>query len=237
VRIGVARNPFYVDLNPETAAAMERALEKLQAAGVTLVELDLPEITALVKKTGGIIGQYEAVKDLEAYLDKYQTGVDFFTLAAATESPDVKRIFTALSQDKNGDGKPDGTITEEEYLEAMNVHRPALIKLYADYFEANNVDALVFPTTILPAGPIEGTVDTVEHNGRQVPTFPTYVHNAEPASIAGLPGITMPIGLTEDGLPLAMELDAAGGNDEHLLAIALAIEPLFGKLPPPDLSN
>lgn len=235
LRLGVARDPFYVDLNPETAAAMDKALDTLKAAGVTLIELDLPEISELVDKSGGPIALYETITDLPAYLQKYNTGVDFFEVAAATQSPDVKALFTGLAQDKNEDGHPDGLVPKEVYDEAMTVHRTALIELYTNYFESENIDALVFPTTILPAGPIEGSIGTIEHNGRQVPTFATYVQNAEPASIAGLPGITLPIGLTKDGLPLAMELDAAAGNDNQLLSIALAVEPLFGKLPAPAL--
>ena len=34
-----------------------------------------------------------------------------------------------------------------------------------------------------------------------------------------------------------MELDAKPGNDEHLLTVARAIEPLFGKLPPPKIAT
>ena len=234
LRIGVARDPFYVGLNPETAATMESALETLKSAGVTIVEMDLPEITGLVEKTGMTLALYETLIDLPLYLEEHQTGVNFFAVAEATESPDVRRLFEMLAKDENADGQPDGLIPKEVYDEAMTVHRPALIELYKNYFATQGVDALVFPTTILPAGPIEGSVETLEHNGKQVPTFSTYVRNAEPASLAGLPGITLPVGQTETGLPLAMELNAASGNDEHLLAIALAIEPLFGKLPAPE---
>lgn len=52
-----------------------------------------------------------------------------------------------------------------------------------------------------------------------------------------LPGITLPIGLTDGGLALAMELDGDAGKDDHLLAVALAIETLFGQLPAPVFSE
>jgi indoleacetamide hydrolase len=67
--------------------------------------------------------------------------------------------------------------------------RPRLQKLYADCFTEHNLRAIVFPTTVLPARPIndDGDTgqDTVMLNGKQVPTFPTYARNTSPASNAG----------------------------------------------------
>ena len=39
--------------------------------------------------------------------------------------------------------------------DAIKVHRPALQKLYADYFKTSNLDAMLFPTTLAPAVPID----------------------------------------------------------------------------------
>jgi mandelamide amidase len=122
--------------------------------------------------------------------------------------------------------------------------------LYAAYFDSHKIDALVFPTTILPAGLIENSEEKILHNGKSVPIFLTYIHNTDPGSNAGLPGISLPIGLTKagltkdglakdglakDGLPVGLELDGLPGGDEKLLAIALAVEPLFAPLPAPDM--
>jgi mandelamide amidase len=38
---------------------------------------------------------------------------------------------------------------------------------------------------------------------------------------------------TQAGLPLGLELDGPAGSDRKLLAIGLALENLFGRLPPP----
>ena len=66
-----------------------------------------------------------------------------------------------------------------------------------------------------------------------MPTMMTYIQNTDPGSTAGLPGISLPIGLTKEGLPVGLALDTLPGRDEKLLAIANAIEPLFGVLAPP----
>ena len=64
-------------------------------------------------------------------------------------------------------------------------------------------------------------------NGEQVPTFPTYIHNTEPGSIAALPGISLPVGLTAEGLPVAIEIDGPENSDRQLLAIATILEQIF----------
>ncbi len=233
VRLGVARNPFYINLDPETDRLMNAALEKLRAAGVVLVEIDLPKLSGLNEKTSFPIALYEGTYDLEAYLEEHNTGKSFFEVASAAQSPDVKGLFADLASDKNGDGRPDGLIPKHVYEDAVNIHRKAMIALYTDYFKSNTIDALVFPTTILPAGLIEDSEETVLHNGQQVPTFTTYIQNTDPGSNAGLPGISLPIGLTKSGLPVGLELDGLPGQDERVLEIAIAIEALFGSLAPP----
>jgi indoleacetamide hydrolase len=128
---------------------------------------------------------------------------------------------------------------KEAYDAAINTYRPQLQKLYADYFAQQKVAAIVFPTTPLPARPInkEGDTgkDTVELNGKQVPTFLTYIRNTDPGSNAGIPGLSLPAGLTNSGLPVGLELDGPVNSDRRLLAIGLSMERLFGRLPPPKL--
>ena len=110
--------------------------------------------------------------------------------------------------------------------------RVRLQAAYADYFSGNRLDAMIFPTAILPARPI-GDDLTVELNGEQVPTFFTFIRNTDPGSNAAIPGISLPAGLTAQGLPVGIELDSPAGSDRRLLAIAAAIEPLLPRLPPP----
>ena len=52
---------------------------------------------------------------------------------------------------------------------------------------------------------------------------------------ADIPGLVIPAGLTEDGLPAGLEIDAPVMSDRRLLAIGLAIEGVLPRLPPPRL--
>lgn len=236
LRLGVPA-PFYDNLDPNIQLAMDEVLAKLEAVGITLVRFDIPEIMSLNDQVSFPIALYEGVKDLENYLERYTPEINFFDIAEGTTSPDVKGLFEGLSQDADGDGRPDGLIPKAVYDEVMTKHRPALIELYQKAFYENEIDALIFPTSIMPAGPIEGTVETISHNGEIVPTFQTLIRNTDPGSNAGLPGISLPLAITKNGLPVGVELDGLPGTDDKILAAALAIAPIFDDLPPPIQSD
>jgi len=220
IRLGVARSYYFENMDEQTAAAVQMALDKLGDAGVTFVEVGPGDVGALNAKSAFPIALYEVMQDLPAYLEEFETGRDFAAIAASAASPDVQGLFAML-------GTPEGQIPEEVYVGGMQA-REEMRTMFRDYFAANNLDGMIFPTTLLPARPIEGSLETVELNGEQVPTFPTYIHNTDPATIAALPGISLPAGVTRDGLPVGIEIDGPEGSDRHLLAVAAAVERILG---------
>jgi indoleacetamide hydrolase len=66
-----------------------------------------------------------------------------------------------------------------------------------------------------------------------VPTFGTFIRNLTPGSAAGLPGLSMPAGMTGAGLPVGIAIDGPEQSDRDVLAIAAAIETILPRLPPP----
>ncbi|HEY3065910.1 MAG TPA: indoleacetamide hydrolase [Methylomirabilota bacterium] len=224
LRLGVARKNFFTNLDAALAVVVDNALRALQGAGAVLVEDDIADLAALNEAVSFPLVFYEANRDLPLYLAANAPGVSFRALIDAVASPDVKGVLQTLSGP--------GAVPASVYQAILSARRPALEEAYRNYFRRNGVAALVFPTTILPARPI-GHDQTVELNGAQVPTFPTFIRNTDPGSNAGLPGLSIPIGLTRDGLPVGLELDGASGTDRRLLAIGLAIERAFGLLPAP----
>ncbi|MEO8008203.1 MAG: amidase family protein, partial [Betaproteobacteria bacterium] len=93
VRLGVARDPFYLNLDPEVARIMSRTLDKLRAAGAQLVDVDLGDFGATSGKIGATVGYFEVKTDLTAYLAQYQPELTLTELAARIASPDVKDLF------------------------------------------------------------------------------------------------------------------------------------------------
>ncbi len=219
IRLGIARTYYFDNVDEASAAVIENSLEKLRDAGVTLVEAEPGDVGDLNTKTAFPIALFEVVEDLPAYLEEYETGKDFQTIAAAAASPDVKGLFGML-------GTVEGQVPEAVYANGLSA-REDMRAMFREYFEANDLDGMIFPTTLLPARPIEGSLETVELNGQQVPTFPTYIHNTDPATIAALPGISLPVGLTSDGMPVGIEIDGPEGSDRALLAVAAVLEDIF----------
>ena len=228
LRIGVPAS-FWAGLDTQLAAVMVVARGKLAGAGVVFVDVDTVGLADLNAKVSFQVALHEPIADIPAYLTA--TGVAGITLAdvaAQVASPDVKGAFGAIMGDAFGAAYPD----------AIKIHRPAMQALYANYFAANTLDAMMFPTTILPATTIDavkgsGTVSI--NGGAPVDTFGTYIRNTDPGSNAGIPGLSLPAGLTAGGLPVGLELDGPVGSDAKLLGIGLAIEALLGRVAAPVL--
>ena len=226
LRLGIPRGHFNENLEAETARILAAVLERLKAAGVVLVEGDAEDVAALDASAGFPIALYETVTDLNQYLAAHGSKLDYAGLVAQCGSPDVKGLLQSLLGA--------GAVPEAAYREAVQKTRPALQQAYAKYFSGRDVRAMLFPTTPLPAAKI-GEDETVMLNGVQVPTFPTFIRNTGPGSVGGIPGLSLPAGLTAQGLPVGIELDAPEGHDQQLLAIGAAIETILPKLPPPKL--
>ena len=224
LRLGVPRAHFWSPLDTETARLMEDVLARLKDAGAILVEADIADVARLDSEAGFPIALYETVTDLNAYLAGHGSPLRYAELVAQCASPDVAGLLQSLHGE--------AAIPEAAYRHALDVLRPQLQAAYRDHFRRHEIDAVVFPTTPLPAAPI-GDDETVLLNGERVPTFFTFIRNSSPGSVAGIPGISLPAARTATGLPLGIELDAAEGADARLLAIALAVERLLPKLPAP----
>ena len=224
LRLGVPRGYFWENLDAELAQILGSALARLRDAGVVLVEGDVADVIALDAAAGFPIALYEVLPDLERYLAEHGTGLDFASLLAQVKSPAVKAAMA--------DVVGAGAVSETTYQEAIGTHLPALQDAYRRYFKERGVAAIVFPTTPLPAAKI-GEDDIVALNGMPVPTFGTFIRNLCPGSAAGIPGLTLPAGMTKAGLPVGIALDGPQGRDHELLAIGLALETLLPRLAAP----
>jgi indoleacetamide hydrolase len=227
IRLGVVPEMFQ-NIDVETLQLVNQALDKLRQAGVQIVELRVSGFLDLDNQSGFPIALFEATQDITNYLSTYNTGITLAQLAAQIASPDVKFVFDTFVVP----GAP-MAIPQPVYDFALNVVRPQLQKLYADTFKNADLDAIVFPTTPLPASPIVGSDLTVILNGVPVPTFQTYIRLTDPGAVAGVPGISLPIALTAGELPVGIEIDGPANGDRDLLAVALALEKILGHLPAP----
>jgi indoleacetamide hydrolase len=116
-------------------------------------------------------------------------------------------------------------ISEEKYRAALNSRHELRRRLPSHAFE--RTDALLFPTTPCAAPRIEN-----QWNFRVAGQDVTDVflsRNTHPSSSAGVPGISLPMAVNAEGLPLGLELDAAAGRDRDLLALARRVERILAR--------
>ena len=228
LRLGIVRDYWFTDLDPEVERQTELALARLKEAGALIVETQLPGLASLIDLTTDAVQNHDVRIALPAYLKEYGAGVDFDAVVAQA-SPDIQRVFRS-------DVLPGGAnfVTEPKYAAARDQYLPALRRLYQDYFARTGVAAMVFPTTLV-AAPRIGDETTVDVGGRPLPFDTAVARNIAPGSTAGVPGLVLPVGLTHAGLPVSIEFDAPAGADRALLALGLSAERALGTPPAPRL--
>lgn len=227
VRIGVVKT-MLANLDADTDAAFRAAIDKLKSQGVTVVDVEMPQLAETNGKVSFPVAIYEANDDMVAWLKRTGTGITIDALAKAIASPDVKGTYDGLVLPRKLPG-PNDTVVDGKpaYDAAIKTERPALQALYRDTFAKSKLDAIAFPTS--PKVAIAATPES-----SSLENFLLFIQNTDPGSNAGVPGIQIPIALgASSKLPIGLELDGPAGSDRRLLAIGMAMEKVFGRLPAP----
>ncbi|MFQ5593991.1 MAG: amidase [Anaerolineae bacterium] len=213
VRLGVPRHFFYEDNDPAVTQTVEEALETMAAAGAELVDVEVGGLEDVVP-AGFAVVLAETVHLLGAYLRQVAPPV---TLADVLDQfgPDVQQI---LGSQIGPEATP---IPGYAYLDAARTFREAFQTNMAAALR--DVDALVTPTTPLPAAPIGDDAETML-NGRMVETFGTFIRYTFLVNMAGLPAITVPAGSSDTGLPVGMQFIGHPWQEARLLRLAHAWE-------------
>lgn len=215
MRIGVARE-FLAGARPEVGEALERAIRVYESLGARIVRFDLPALeTALPAYY--ILACAEASSNLGRY-----DGIRYGYQAPGCRNVD-DGICKARSQ---GFGREVqrrillGTYVlsagyyDAYYKKARNL-QGVLIRAFQEAFRHCDVIlAPTAPTTAFENG-FAGT-DPVE-------TYLTDICTV-PASIAGLPAVSVPCGFDEKGLPIGMQLIGKAFGEAELLGAARQFE-------------
>jgi Asp-tRNA(Asn)/Glu-tRNA(Gln) amidotransferase A subunit family amidase len=230
---------FWTDLDDNVKTLADAAKKKLADAGVVFVDADLTGIMALNDAISFPIALHEPVAAIPAYLTANSAPVTTVAqVQAGLASPDVVGAFGAIA----------GDVFAAAYAAAMvptTGGRAQLQKLYKDYFTAQGVECVLFPTTLLAAPKIDAATGsssgklpyTVGSVAKQTArdTFGTCIFHTDPCTNAGIPSLSIPAGLTAGGLPVGMEIDGPLGSDANLLAIGMAMEAVWGSVKAPAL--
>lgn len=226
LRLGSPRGRFLEVTDERTLVVFEAALALLRRHGATIVEEDIPGLHELAARAAWPISAYESLRELPAFLASRVTPVSIARIVAMIAAPSTRERFNPPAADV--------TRVERKWQEAMTAHRPRLQELLTAYFTRHRLDALVFPTTPFPAVAAAHDSADLPINGQLVGNGLAHmIRNTVYQSAAGIPSLTVPAGLTADGLPVGLNFDGPAGSDEHLLAIGQAFELARGAFPQP----
>ena len=227
LRIGLPGDYFFAGLDSRVAAVFEAELRRLRALGVILVEADPPDFAPAIAETTGAIKDWEMPRDVARYLAEVGMNISFEALTAAVASPHVKAELEGVLE---GARAPD---LEARYARAVTDVLPGLQADYLAFLQDNDLQAIAFPTSPLAPTPL-GEDETVTVDGEEVSVWRS-LRNAVPASLLGAPALSLPAGLTSDGLPVGLELDGAPDADRVLLSIGMAWERAWPGIAAPEL--
>jgi mandelamide amidase len=214
----VPRSPFWEEIDAEVARVAEDALLRLRAAGATLVDVDA-SYYPLGSEVYATLVNHGLKEDLGPYLDLIGSKLGIDDIVAAIASKDTRVMF------ERARGM---TFTDEQVHEARNDLRQKIERAYRDLLQSNGLAAIAFPTQPMTAPLINPDGDTatdeIEINGKKVSEGLIFIRNTRVTCALGVPGLSMPAGLTSQGLPVGLELDGLAGKDAELLALGIAVE-------------
>jgi amidase len=103
--------------------------------------------------------------------------------------------------------------------------RGELVHRVADLFETH--DLLVVPTAPLPPFPVEWTWPR-SIDGQELTTYVDWIAITFCLSLTGCPVVALPCGLSDEGLPIGVQLVGRPGSDARLLSYARRLEEAVG---------
>jgi len=218
--IGVPGEYMSGGVDPEVKTAVERAIEKMKSDGHVIKEVSLLHTEHAIA-VYYIIANAEASSNL-ARFDGVRYGLSqgreqgLAAMYAGTRSDgfgnEVKRRIML------------GTFAlSAGYYDAYYGKAQKVRRLISDDFDKvfTNVDIIISPTSPTAAFKFEEkTNDPLAMYLSDILTVP--------ASLAGIPAISIPCGKTSDGRPIGLQLMAPAYHDQKLLTAAACAEKLIG---------
>ncbi|HEY4031648.1 MAG TPA: amidase family protein [Caulobacteraceae bacterium] len=222
-RFAFAPRQYLNRIDPEVEVQFRNTLLRLADAGADIIEIDLGEdFQALALQTTWSLFFRETKASLADFLERHAIPVSFEDLHDGLR-PGIKEAWDHFVIP----GAP-GYLSEQAY-HALKVDRLAVKERMSAVFTRHGANALIFPTTPCTAPTVERQSQFTV--GGQEVDFRVLANNTIPTSAAGLPGISLPIGLDGHGLPIGMELDGPEGHDRALLQLAARVEKVLGGRP------
>jgi aspartyl-tRNA(Asn)/glutamyl-tRNA(Gln) amidotransferase subunit A len=217
LRIGIPKEYFIPGLDAEIKSAVDSALRVFESLGATVVQISLPH-TELAVATYYIIAPAEASSNLARY--------DGIRYGTRTKQTGTLEEMYARTRGEGFGIEPKRRILigsyvlssgyyDAYYLKAQKC-RTLLVQDFSNAF-ATQCDVIASPTAPTPPFKIgEKAEDPMAMYLADVFTIPV--------NLAGLPGVSIPCGLSKERLPIGLQLIGKPFDETGLLKVAAAFE-------------
>ena len=222
--IGIPKEYRLDGLNEEVSALWDKGIEMLRAAGAEIREISLPH-SKYALPAYYVIAPAEASSNLARY-----DGVRYGHRAKLGPGDGITEMYEKTRAEGFGPEVQRRIMVGTYVLSAgfydayYNRARKVRALIKRDFelaFEAG-VDAILAPTTPSPAFGLgeQGSADPVEMYLNDVFTVTL--------NLAGLPGVSVPVGLSASGLPMGLQLIGRPWDEAGLLNHAYVLEQAAG---------
>jgi aspartyl-tRNA(Asn)/glutamyl-tRNA(Gln) amidotransferase subunit A len=204
LRVGFPENFFFERLDPEVELCVRGAIARLESLGADVKPVKLPDIAAM-NAAGRMILLCEASALMEPHLaDRRQFGADVLALL------DQGRLLPAT-----------------DYIQAHRL-RARMQQEFAQI--GQDVDCVIAPTTPNVA-PRVGD-ETVKLGGREEDVRLATTRLVRSLNLLGLPALSMPCGLSGEGLPVGLQIIGPPFEEALVLRVGAAMEDGGVGIPP-----
>ncbi len=216
LKVGLPKEYFIDGLDPEVQQAMELAIETYRGMGAEFVEISLPHTDYAVAcyyliataEASSNLARYDGVRfghrcqDPQGLLEMYRR-----SRAEGFGTEVKRRIMLGTYALSSG-------YYDAYYLKAQKV-RTLIMQDFLKAFES--VDVILTPVTPTPAFRLgEKCNDPLQMYLSDIFTIPT--------NLAGTCGISVPAGMSSDGLPIGLQLIGRPFGEEEIIRAAHAFE-------------
>lgn len=223
-RLAFAPRQFLDLVDSEVETRFREAVRRLRDAGVEVIEIDLgDDFNALVQTATWGIFAHETRGAISEFLRRHDIPTTFEAIHEGLK-PQLRQAWEHIVLPGGA-----GATSVEAYQTALKATRPEIQRRLETAFVSHGALAILQPTTPCTAPLIEEQA-TVRIAGQEV-SYLALANHTVSASSVGLPGISLPVGLSRAGLPIGLELDAPLGSDRALLSLARRIESLLNDKP------
>jgi aspartyl-tRNA(Asn)/glutamyl-tRNA(Gln) amidotransferase subunit A len=216
LKIGVPKEYFGEGLDSEVRAAVETGIGKLRSAGCDIVPISLPH-TAYAIPTYYVIATAEASANL-ARFDGVRYGYRAKNVRTLSEMYRKSRDEAFGAEVKRrimlGTYALSSGYYDAYYLKAQRV-RTLLTRDFEEAFQ--KVDAIATPTAPTPAFKLG------EKSDDPLSMYLADIYTVT-GDLAGIPGVSVPCGQTQSGLPIGLQVLGRHFDESTMLRVAAAVE-------------